>query len=119
MIRDIIIHLVGDQPMLCDVQAMPTPGDVSLVCTNLRGVDGRKPISTDFLDSWFVIPMAFVRFIEIPQRSLAGTGIGEGLALAVAGTPAAAVASPAPPEPEEDGDDLASGEELLRRIREV
>lgn len=118
MIRDIIIHLVGDQPMLCDVEAMPTPGDVSLVCTNLRQVDGRKPISTDFLDSWFVIPMAFVRFIEIPQRSLAGTSTGEEPALAGASIAGSTAPSPAP-QPEEDSEDVASGDALLRRIREV
>lgn len=118
MIRDIIVHLVGDQPMLCDVEAMPTPGDVSLVCTNLRQVDGRKPISTDFLDSWFVIPMAFVRFIEIPQRSLAGASIGEEPARAGASIAGSTPPSP-PPQPEENAEDAASGDALLRRIREV
>ncbi len=70
MIRDIVIHMNGEQPLVADIEAMPTATDTCLVCTNLRYIDGKKPTFVDFVDSWFMVPMALIRFVEVPKRSL-------------------------------------------------
>ena len=38
MIRNVVVHLIGDQPMLADVQSLPTASDACLVME--QGVDG-------------------------------------------------------------------------------
>jgi hypothetical protein len=110
VIRNAVIHITNEQPLLADLFDMPSSTDVSLVCTNIRGLDGKKPIFIDHSGSSFVFPYLHVRFIEIP----AGQGIAE-------------------PEPEDDAVPAAVGaveldgadgddeidEDFLRRIREV
>ncbi len=122
MIRDAVIHMNNEQPMVCDVRERPDARDVGLLCTNLRLVDGRKPTFIDAIDSWFLIPFHIIRFVELP---LASVEAGERLAL-----PAGRIVE----RSEDDEDDLEDGEEgededvdelddaseeLLQRIREV
>ena len=76
MIRNVVLHLLGELPMVADIESLPSVGDATLLCTNLRTIDGKKPISTDHLDSVFVIPLQTVRFIEIPRVAIAAAGIG-------------------------------------------
>jgi hypothetical protein len=117
VIRDVVIHMNNEQPLVCDLRELPDSSDVALVCTNLRLVDGRKPTFIDATDSWFLIPYHIIRFIEMP---LASVEAGERLAL--------------PPGPilesYDDGDGMDEEEEaeaelddasadLLQRIREV
>lgn len=119
VIRDAVIHMNNEQPLVCDVREMPATSDVGLLCTNLRLVDGRKPTFIDAIDSWFLIPYHIIRFVELP---LASVEAGERLAL----PPGPIVAHG---EDEEDGDDGPgtddeellddASEELLQRIREV
>ena len=54
MIRNVILHLHGEQPMKADIEALPTAADAGLLCTNLRTLEDRKPVSTEFLDSVFL-----------------------------------------------------------------
>ena len=121
MIRDAVIHMNNEQPLVCDVREMPDTSDVGLLCTNLRLVDGRKPTFIDATDSWFLIPYHIIRFIELPLSSVEA---GERLAL-----PPGPIVE-ASDEDDEDEDDGAGGddgdellddasEELLQRIREV
>jgi hypothetical protein len=106
MIRGAVVHLLNEQPMLADLRSLPVSADASLVCTNLRGVDGKPVPFIDRSDSWFVIPLDQVRFVEVPAKALAA-----GEASAAAET-ADAIDSNGPGlEPEFD-------EELLRRIRD-
>ena len=72
MIRDVIIHMQNEQPLKADVEQMPTPADSCLMCTNLRYLNGKKPGWSDRTDSWFMIPMTMIRFVEVPQSSLSG-----------------------------------------------
>ena len=111
MIRNAVIHINNEQPLLADLYDVPTPQDVSLVCTNVRMLDGKKPVFVDRSNSVFVFPYLHVRFIEI----MAGTATGYET------TPddnqvAAAAATQAAAEAEED---LELDEDFLRRIREV
>lgn len=118
MIRDAVIHMNNEQPLVCDVREMPEASDAGLVCTNLRLVDGRKPTFIDATDSWFLIPYHIIRFVEFP---LASVEAGERLALPP---------GPIMPRGDDDDDDDAgeddedellddASEELLQRIREV
>ena len=62
-----IIHLVNDQPLSVDLIEEPKPSDIAVICTNVRTIDGKKPVFVDFSNSTFVFPMAWVRFVEIPK----------------------------------------------------
>jgi hypothetical protein len=99
-----ILHLLNDQPLSVDLLEEPKPSDVAVLCTNLRTMDGKRPVFIDFSDSLFVIPMASVRFVEIP------TGVG-------AEDRARAAAAAA--EPADEGEDLEIDEDFLRRVREA
>ena len=105
MIRNIVIHLSGEQPLVADAEALPSPSDVTFVCNNLRHVDGKKPRFIDHTDSTFVFPMSLVRFLEIPKPG----GPGNEFQLL-----------PGPIEEDLDEDeDLEPDEDFLRRIREA
>ena len=95
--------------MLADLFEAPSPGDVGLRCTNLRTMNGSRPIFVDDSASMFFFPYIHMRFVEIPAMSVTGTD--SSLALAIP------QAQPAPePEPEPE---LEIDEDFLRRIREV
>ena len=134
MIRNVILHLHNELPMKADIESLPTAADAGLLCTNLRTLEGRKPISTEFLDSVFLLPYNIIRFIEIPRAAIHEAGLDEDLPPAPAELPAAATAVPegtdvivTPPpaaSAQRSADDdalehLAADEELLRRIREA
>ena len=72
MLRDVVIHLNNDQPILADLAEEPGPGDVSVICTNLRTQNGKTPVFVERADSTFVFPMAQIRFIEIHAPVAAG-----------------------------------------------
>ena len=97
-----ILHLLNDQPLAVDLVEMPSPADVTVICTNLRTIDGKKPVFIDFATSTFAFPMAAIRFVEILR-----TG-EDGERMAVVATDEAS-------EPE----DLEIDEDFLRRVREA
>lgn len=97
-----ILHLTNDQPLSVDLLEEPTPRDIAIVCTNVRSVDGKKPVFIDYASSTFVFPMSAIRFVEVLHLG----EDGEQLAPTVAG---------APTEPE----DLEIDEDFLRRVREA
>jgi hypothetical protein len=107
VIRDAVIHLHNEQPLLADLPGLPSPGDVAVVCTNLRTRSGKRPVFVDHSESTFVFPYAHVRFLEIPVE--AGRRL-EPLAL-----PAPSEEPGEPGEPEE----IELDEDLLRRVREL
>lgn len=109
MIRDVVIHISNEQPLLADLYEMPTSSDVALVCTNLRMLNGKRPIFTDAIDSVFLFPLVHIRFVEIPSRA-SGT---------VALVDEAALGAPTAPEGTEPEPDLELDEDFLRRVREV
>jgi len=136
MIRNVILHLHGEMPMKADIESLPTAADAGLLCTNLRTTEGRKPISTEFLDSVFLLPYNVIRFIEIPRESIHDAGLDADLPPQPVELPAEATAvpddthvivTPAPRPPPAEGATPAGEEvehlepdaELLRRIREA
>ena len=136
MIRNVILHLQSELPMKADIEALPTAADAGLLCTNLRTLEGRKPVSTEFLDSVFLIPYNVIRFIEIPRGAIHESGLDQDLPPSPTALPETAEAVPegthvlvtpppsvAPaelPAAEEEGfEHLEPDAELLRRIREA
>jgi hypothetical protein len=110
VIRNVVIHIANEQPLLADLYELPTAADVSMVCTNVRMLDGKKPIFIDRSTSVFAFPYVTIRFIEIPPGA---TGLPE--------TPvdeADAAATDTGDEGEAEVD-LELDEDFLRRIREV
>ena len=110
VIRDAVIHLTNEQPLLADLLETPSPGDATLICTNLRTMNGQRPVFIDDVDSVFVFPLVHVRFVEIPPRAR-----GE---LEPAGGDAA-TASGAREAGDEAEADLEIDQDFLRRVREV
>ena len=111
VIKNAVIHIANEQPLLADLYELPTSGDVSLVCTNIRMLDGKKPIFVDHSNSVFVFPYATIRFLEIMAGSTDGVSSAPDNGL---------IATEAEAEPA-DGDEgeLELDEDFLRRIREV
>jgi hypothetical protein len=101
-----ILHLLNDQPLSVDLLDDPKPGDSSVICTNLRTIDGKRPVFIDFSDSTFVFPMASVRFVEVP------TGADEA-------DRARAAAAARAAEGADEAEDLEIDEDFLRRVREA
>lgn len=111
MIRNVVIHQAGQLPVVADVRELPSQGDVNLICTNIRTVDGKRPTFIDHTDSWFLIPLVTVRFLEVPKGAMAGAGQDDDFAPEEEPTePEAAPVDEGPTEPDED---------LLARIRNI
>ena len=94
-----VIHPLNDQPLVVDIEEMPAPTDVAIVCRNVRTIDGKRPKFIDRKDSTFVFPFATIRFVEVYSGSPAGEDEAEAEAA----------------EPEE----LEIDEDFLRRVRQA
>ena len=103
MIRDAVLHLINEQPLLIDVFEPPSPGDTVLVGTNLRTMSRTRPLFAGRGDSTFVFPYTHIRFVELPPASAASE-------------PAAPIVSIQLAEPEPD---LEVDEDFLRRVRDL
>jgi hypothetical protein len=101
-----ILHLLNDQPLSVDLFEEPKATDMTVICTNVRTNDGKRPVFIDYSSSTFVFPMAAVRFVEIPR--------GDADSDRVAAAAAAAAAEAA-----DESDDLEIDEDFLRRVREA
>jgi len=91
-----VIHPLSDQPLLVELDEMPSAGDISVVCRNVRTIDGKRPKFIDRTNSTFLFPFASIRFLEV---YMAG-GVE-------------------PSEPEPEPDELEIDEDFLRRVREA
>jgi len=117
VIRDAVLHINNEQPLLADLFEAPSPGDVGLRCTNLRSLNGKRPVFVDDIASIFFFPYLHIRFVEIPPAALATADSSLAAYEADADDQGPSVhASPPEPEPEPD---LEIDEDFLRRIREV
>lgn len=111
MIRNAVIHIANEQPLVADLYEMPAATDVSLICTNIRMLDGKKPVFIDHSGSVFVFPYATIRFLEIMASAATGldSATDELVPVETNGHSIAPV----------DEADLELDEDFLRRIREV
>lgn len=113
MIRNAVLHLNNEQPLLADLFEAPSAGDVGLRCTNLRTMNGSRPVFVDDSASIFFFPYLHIRFVEIPPGAI------------IEGDPDLARALPDQPESptsaleSEPEPELEIDEDFLRRIREV
>ena len=136
MIRNVVIHAANEQPLLTDLYGVPAAADAGLLCTNLRMMDGKRPIFIDSIEATFFFPYHVIRFLEIPPEALA-RHVAEGGAMPGSVTDAAAFA-PMPRDPDsllpvavgapaeapagEDLDldiDLDIDEGFLQRVRDI
>ncbi len=114
VIRNAILHLNNEQPLLADLYELPDAGDVGLRCTNLRSMNGKRPVFIDEISSVFFFPYLHIRFVEIPPAALTDTDLPMPVPVA------AGVDHGADGEADTDTDDeLEIDEDFLRRIREV
>ncbi len=113
MIRNVILHLNNEQPLLADLYEPPSPADVGLRCTNLRMMNGKRPVFVDEIKSIFFFPYLHIRFVEIPPGAITGSDPSMDVA-----AEADEVPTSQPPAPEIEAD-LEIDEDFLRRIREV
>jgi hypothetical protein len=109
VIRNAVVHLTSEQPVLADLFDMPKPGDSLLVFTNMRTLDGKRPVFIDQTASTFVFPYLNIRFIEIRPGRSGGRDADEVLGRSDEDKPGEAA-------PEAD---LEIDEDFLRRIREA
>jgi hypothetical protein len=103
-VRNAVLHMANDQPLVADLFGVPQPGDTGLLCTNLRTLAGKRPIFADDSRSTFFFPWTQIRFLEI---------------LPVAGGPAlleAPASGAVAPPPEID---LEIDEDFLKRVRDA
>ena len=145
MIRNVCIHASGEQPLLCDLFFLPSADDAGLLCTNLRSMDGKRPVFIDHTASTFFFPYHVVRFLEIPEESMAAYRAGGGRIAASGvtaregngaydveagpedGAPAygdesmlpIAVGPPGGDEDEDAEVDLEIDEDFLQRVRDI
>jgi hypothetical protein len=139
VIRNVCIHMAGEQPLLADLYEIPSSADAGLVCTNLRLMDGKRPVFIDRIESTFFFPYRAVRFLEIPpgelERHHSEQGAGPASRRAPEwldsssggdGAPGEAVHLPVPATAggtgSRDGEvelDLEIDEDFLQRVRDI
>jgi hypothetical protein len=103
LIRDAVLHLHNEQPLLVDLFSLPTAADSCVVCTNVRTLAGKRPLFVDRSDSFFLFPLPHVRFVEIPASAAGEMAGGRGRDLV---------------ETDQQEPDLEIDEDLMRRIRD-
>jgi hypothetical protein len=70
VIKNVIIHMANDLPILADLEQLPSGGDRSITCTNIRTTDGKRPAFVTDQHSTFVFPLSVIRLIEARKESL-------------------------------------------------
>jgi len=108
LIRNAVVHLNGEQPLMADLFDTPAALDQGLLCTNLRTLDGKRPVFIDRSESVFYFPYLHIRFVEFTPAT---TGVPE--------LDAGAGSEPATEAEDEADAELELDEDFLRRIREV
>jgi len=116
VIRNVVVHVANEQPLLADLYGLPTAGDSGMLCTNLRMPDGKRPIFVDDQRATFFFPYLHIRFVEIPTSAFRP----EGADTVDHGDDAALVALDAgATNGRDDEPDLELDEEFLRKIRDL
>src|SRR5512135_2912386 len=103
MIRNAVLHLFNEQPLVADLYRVPDPADVGLVCTNLRLKNGSRPVFIDEMSATFFIPYGQIRFVEIPAASMAAAGATPASGMPAVGPAPTALVPVGGAAPGEDG----------------
>jgi len=114
VIHNVVLHINNEQPLLADLFDLPGAADVGLRCTNLRTMNGKRPVFVDDSASVFFFPYLHIRFVEIPPAALTDLD----LPMPVPVTAGAGDLDVQDAAEDADGD-LEIDEDFLRRIREV
>jgi hypothetical protein len=114
VIRNVVLHINNEQPLRADLFEAPSPGDLGLRCTNLRTLNGKRPVYVDDSASIFFFPYLHIRFVEIPPGAISGSD--PLMAMELAGAALGSPLSVVEPEPELD---LEIDDDFLRRVREA
>jgi hypothetical protein len=114
MIRNVRVHLEGGLPVVVDLRTLPGPADVSLLCTNMRTTDNKRPTFIEHGQSWFVIPMSVIRFVELPSDALE-----QAAASALPSSVALGPGETAPGSGGQEDADFEPDEAFLQRIRDI
>jgi hypothetical protein len=123
-VRNVVVHLISEQPVLVDTFGLPEPNDTTLVCTNVRTTTGRRPVWVDDMNSIFYFPWLHVRFLEVPPAAVEMVGGFVGSDSEPAGGPTGGAGGPAEvpavvAAPVVDDADLEIDEDFLRRVRDA
>ena len=100
--------------MRADLFEFPEGDTVLLRCTNLRTMNGTRPIFVDDLNSIIFFPMLHIRFIEVLPNSLTEANLELG-----PGEIAIPVPAPLPVAAEPVEEDIEIDEDFLRKVREA
>ncbi|HVM30534.1 MAG TPA: hypothetical protein VM305_07175 [Candidatus Limnocylindrales bacterium] len=129
MIKNAVIYFSGRLPMVADLRALPAPSDMTVLATNLRTRDGKRPSFADSSESWFILPLREVMAIELPRDAIAaaeepapGRQSSTGLSRTRAGSGSSQPAEASSPKkviPPADASPLEPDEDLLARIRQL
>jgi hypothetical protein len=140
VIRNVCIHVTNEQPLLADLYDVPTAADAGLLCTNVRMLDGKRPVFIDSIEASFFFPYHVIRFIEIPVGALeehvpapaagrgsagrgsaraGGRGNGHAPAAAESRLPVPVVETRADAADVDDDLELEIDEGFLQRIRDI
>jgi hypothetical protein len=129
VIRNVIVHISNEQPLMTDLFELPSSADAGLLCTNLRSMDGKRPVFIDNVENTFFFPYHVIRFLEIPVGAIDRHG-AEGGRYATTGSAATETSPETEPgsrlpavievEAGEQEADLGEiDEDFLRRIRDI
>ena len=133
MIRNVSLHFASEQPLLADLFDLPSASDGGLLCTNVRSLDGKRPVFIDSSAATFFFPYHVVRFLEIPEGAYeplrTGDAQGGPVHAAGPGRPAdegtqnllpVVVGGAGGDDADADREvDLEIDEDFLRRIRDI
>jgi hypothetical protein len=65
MSSTIMLHLIGEEAMLCEVERLPSVSDTNLTVMNLRKRDGKDASFLEPNVSSVIIPLSRINFIEV------------------------------------------------------
>lgn len=130
MIHNVVLHVVNELPLMADLYGLPSASDAGLLCTNLRMLDGKRPIFIDHTESTFFFPYHVIRFLELPAGAAdglasdqdPGSHLGQAPEEPIDAEPESLLPIPllsGPSEPADGEIDIEIDEDFLQRIRDI
>ncbi len=63
----VIVHLIGEEAIMCEADRLPNPDDTNITVMNIRRRDGKDVNFLDALVQSVILPLARINFIEVMQ----------------------------------------------------